>query len=222
MYTFVRRKRQEKELKNRLAREAKEKQELEKRQKAEKEREEKARLAQLMQEKQREEMERKRQALLQRAQEKEERRKLEEQQRWQKLQEQEEAERLLAEQRRREQDAEKRREAEARAQQQATTAETLRQKQQMLAAQAKVNAVSLFLFSGKEIFYFCDSIVFIIALQSQFYSTNKLTISCIKVRRITCWIASLTMMNRMTSLNRNMRYRIGHNVRISSDLVPSY
>ncbi|EZA58880.1 hypothetical protein DMN91_010838 [Ooceraea biroi] len=131
-----RRKRQEKELKNKLAREAKEKQEVEKRQKAEREREEKAKLALLMQEKVREEMEKKRLALLQRAQEKEERRKLEEQQRLRKLQEQEEAERLLAEQKRREQEAEKRKEAEARAQQQAA-AEALRQKNQMLAAQAK-------------------------------------------------------------------------------------
>lgn len=126
------RKRQEKELKNKLAREAKERQELEKRQKAEKEREEKARLALLMQEKQREELEKKRLAQLQRAQEKEERRKLEEQQRLQKLQEQEETERLLAEQKRREQEAEKRKEMEARA------AEALKQKNQMLAAQAKL------------------------------------------------------------------------------------
>ncbi|XP_012232904.1 inner centromere protein A-like isoform X2 [Linepithema humile] len=131
-----RRKRQQKELKNKLAREAKEKQELEKRYKAEKEREEKAKLAHLMQEKLREEVEKKRLALMQRAQEKEERRKLEEQQRLQKLQEQEEMERLLAEQRRREQEAEKRREAEVRAQQQAAT-EALKQKQLMLAAQAK-------------------------------------------------------------------------------------
>ncbi|KAL6258728.1 hypothetical protein P5V15_010678 [Pogonomyrmex californicus] len=129
-----RRKRQEKELKNKLAREAKEKQELEKRQKTEKEREERAKLALLMQEKQREEMEKKRLLLQQRVQEKEERRKLEEQQRLQRLQEQEETERLLAEQKRREQEAEKRREAEARAQQ---TAEALKQKNQILAAQAK-------------------------------------------------------------------------------------
>ncbi|XP_011647920.1 inner centromere protein-like isoform X2 [Pogonomyrmex barbatus] len=129
-----RRKRQEKELKNKLAREAKEKQELEKRQKTEKEREERAKLALLMQEKQREEMEKKRLLLQQRVQEKEERRKLEEQQRLQRLQEQEETERLLAEQKRREQEAEKRREAEARAQQ---AAEVLKQKNQILAAQAK-------------------------------------------------------------------------------------
>ncbi|XP_018352102.1 PREDICTED: inner centromere protein A-like isoform X1 [Trachymyrmex septentrionalis] len=129
------RKRQEKELKNKLAREAKEKQELEKRQKAEKEREEKAKLALLNQERHREEAEKKRLAQLQRIQEKEERRKLEEQQRLQRLQEQEETERLLAEQRRREQEAERRREAEARAQQAA--AEALKQKNQLLAAQAK-------------------------------------------------------------------------------------
>ncbi|XP_070159069.1 inner centromere protein A [Polyergus mexicanus] len=127
------RKRQEKELKNKLAREAKKQQELVKRQKAEREREEKAKLAVLMQEKQREELEKKRFAQLQRAQEKEERRKLEEQQRLQKLQEQEETERLLAEQKRREQEAEKRKEVEARVQ----AAETLKQKNQMLAAQAK-------------------------------------------------------------------------------------
>ncbi|XP_018367627.1 PREDICTED: inner centromere protein A isoform X2 [Trachymyrmex cornetzi] len=129
------RKRQEKELKNKLAREAKEKQELEKRQKTEKEREEKAKLALLTQERHREEAEKKRLAQLQRIQEKEERRKLEEQQRLQRLQEQEETERLLAEQRRREQEAERRREAEARAQQAA--AEALKQKNQLLAAQAK-------------------------------------------------------------------------------------
>lgn len=129
------RKRQEKELKNKLAREAKEKQELEKRQKTEREREEKAKLALLIQERHREEAEKKRLAQLQRIQEKEERRKLEEQQRLQRLQEQEETERLLAEQRRREQEAEKRKEAEARAQQAA--AEALKQKNQLLAAQAK-------------------------------------------------------------------------------------
>ncbi|XP_020278999.1 inner centromere protein isoform X2 [Pseudomyrmex gracilis] len=129
------RRREQKELKNKLAREAKEKQELEKRQKAEREKEEKAKLALMLQEKQREEIERKRLVQLQRAHEKEERRKIEEQQRLQRLQEQEETERLLAEQRRREQEAEKRREAELRAQQQAA-AETLRQKNLMLAAQA--------------------------------------------------------------------------------------
>lgn len=137
VYIYIYRKRQEKELKNKLAREAKEKQELEKRQKAEKEREEKAKLAHLIQEKHREEAEKKRLAQLQRMQEKEERRKLEEQQRLQRLQEQEETERLLAEQRRREQEAERRREAEARAQQAA--AEALKQKNQLLAAQAKVS-----------------------------------------------------------------------------------
>ncbi|XP_011883018.1 PREDICTED: inner centromere protein-like isoform X2 [Vollenhovia emeryi] len=132
-----RRKRQEKELKNKLAREVKEKEELEKRRKAEKEKEAKARVALMMQEKQREELEKKRLAALQRTQEKEERRKLEEQQRLLRLQEQEETERTLAEQRRREQEAEKRREAEARAQQATATAEALKQKNQLLAAQVK-------------------------------------------------------------------------------------
>ncbi|XP_046475217.1 inner centromere protein A isoform X1 [Neodiprion pinetum] len=117
------RKREEKELKNKMAREAKEKLDLEKRMKAEKEREEKAKIALQMQEKIREEAEKKRILQLQRAQEKEERRKQEEQIRLQRLQEQEEMERQLAEQKRKEQEAAEkqhlRRLAEAKAQQQA-------------------------------------------------------------------------------------------------------
>lgn len=91
----------------------------------------------MKEEKEREELETKRLISLQNAQKKEGFRKLGEQKRLQKLQEQEEAERSLAEQRRRDQEVEKRKEAEARAQQAA--AEALKQKNQLLAAQAKVS-----------------------------------------------------------------------------------
>ncbi|XP_011498846.1 PREDICTED: inner centromere protein A [Ceratosolen solmsi marchali] len=134
-----RRKREEKELKNKLAREAKERLDYEKRLKAEKEKEEKAKLAQQLQEKQKEEMERKRIAQLHRAQEKEEKRKQDELTRLQRIQDQEEQERLLAEQKRREQEMEKRKQAEMRHQ----MAE-LKMKNQMenkILQQAKAKAV---------------------------------------------------------------------------------
>lgn len=190
-----------------MAREAKEKQDLEKRQKMEREREEKAKLALLMQEKQREEIEKKRLAQLQRAQEKEERRKLEEQLKLQKLQEQEEAERLLAAQRRREQEAERRKEAEVRAQQQAA-AEAVRQKHQMLTAQAKVNILL------NKIVQFSVSVITIVTyplFKFLFYSINKPIIS-IKVQTIMYWTVNLMMTNQMTKTVQNMRYHIGRSV----------
>ncbi|XP_023247626.1 inner centromere protein-like [Copidosoma floridanum] len=105
------RKREEKELRNKLSREAQEKLELEKRLKAKREKEEKAKLAQQMQDKQKVLMERRRLLQVQRAQEKEEKRRQEELIRLQRLQDQEEQERLLAELKRQEQELEKRKQA---------------------------------------------------------------------------------------------------------------
>lgn len=131
------RKREQRELNNKLTRDTNEKDLKEKREKLQKKKEERAKQqTPLPQKKQHKEMEKKLPDKSERAQKEE--RKLEEPQRLQNLQDQKETERSLAEQRRRDQEAEKRKEPEARAQQQAA-AEPLRQKNQVLATQAKVS-----------------------------------------------------------------------------------